>query len=84
MEETDDILKLNIKIRRLKRKIEKVSRQRDFYKKERDGYAHVLCMQPQLKTNYLAWEERRELNVRIKEQSKLIELLRIQNANKKL
>lgn len=75
-----------VTIGRLKKRIQKLQTQRDYFKRKVDYYSQVLSMQPHLEPRYKTYlndkEERarvRELEARCKEQAKLIELLEKQN-----
>lgn len=67
---------------RLKKKIEKLKKQRDYWKKLHDHYANVISLQPFLETRYKRYEERiaeqnekKHLTKRVKEQEILIRIL---------
>lgn len=67
---------------RLLRKIEKLKMQRDHWKKQHDYYAEVISMQPYLERRHKSFTEMKQeiqrvkdLETRVKEQAKLIELL---------
>lgn len=73
-------------IGRLKKKIEKLKKQRDHYKECHEYYAKVISMQPYLERRYESYTERvarDELNKKnaktVIEQSKLIEMLMREN-----
>lgn len=71
-----------IMINRLLRKIERLGRKVDFYKKRCSSYQEVIDLNPALESRYRTHQERiaerervRQLEQRITEQSKLISLL---------
>lgn len=71
-DDLNDVNKLNIKIRRLTRKNDKLKKQRNFYKNSLDNYVYILNMHPSIKRDYTSWQQTRQLNDRIREQSNMI------------
>jgi len=76
-----------VKIGRLQKRIERLTKQRDFYKERYEHYAKVIELQPYIGKRYEDYQTRvqkEEINKRnakaVKEQEKLIELLLKENA----
>ena len=83
MSEYTEIEKLNIKIGRLNRKLERVKMLRNNIMSKLLYYQYVIDMQPHLMKNLVSYQERNaqikrihELENRVKEQEKLLEFLR--------
>lgn len=79
---TVDITLEQIKLGRVRRKLEKALKQRDHYKERLGYYEKVISMQPYLETRYKSYlemkserERVKQLEARVKEQAALIKLL---------
>ncbi len=75
-----------IKIGRQAKRIAKLIKQRDYFKKQFEHYQHVLNMQPHLETRFSTYSERVEerkrvkfLEQRVEEQALLIKKLWVEN-----
>ncbi len=69
-------------IGRLRKRIEKLTKQRDYFRERCGVYGEMINMHPMLEHRFKAWKEQRAeaervkgLEQRIKEQAQLIELL---------
>ena len=78
--------KLQVRIGRLEKKIEKLKQQRDHFKEQHSYYAKVISMQPYLERRYKSYTESVEREKQNKQnaktvgdQSKLIEMLMKEN-----
>lgn len=73
---------IEVKLGRVQKRLRKVTKQRDYYKKQLEHYQNVIALQPFIATHYSSYEERRReyeelkmLRKRVKEQSALISLM---------
>lgn len=71
-----------VKLGRVEKRLRKVVKQRDYYKKQLEHYQSVIALQPYMLMQYNSYEKRRQeyeelkmLRKRVQEQSALISLM---------
>ncbi len=79
---TTEISREDVLIGRLRRKIERLIKQREFHKQKHEHYAKVIGMQPYIEKRYEQYQDRlkeyariKDMEKRVKEQEILIGLL---------
>ncbi len=72
----------DVKIGRLQKRIDKLTKQRDYFKERLNHYEKVISMQPYIESRYTSYQDKlkerervKELEHRVKEQALLIEKL---------